>query len=122
MKKFSGILNVIKPDRTIKWLLPLIVGILMSANFAYAAPPKWETNKAEHAQAQTVIKENDIEIKAGRGVIIVATSRPVQIKVYTILGQLVSRETLPAGISQLNVQAHGVYIIKSGELTCKVAL
>lgn len=122
MKKFSGILNAIKPDRSIKWLLPLLVCILMSANLAYAAPPKWETNKTEHAQAQTVIKENDLEIKAGKGVIVVSTSRPAQIKVYTILGQLVSRENLPAGISQLNIQAHGVYIIKSGELTCKVAL
>lgn len=89
---------------------------------SFAASGKWETLKTERSDAKTVIRDSELEIKAARGVIVVTSSRPVQIKVYTILGQLISRENLPAGSSQLNVQAHGVYIIKTGELTCKVAL
>lgn len=87
-----------------------------------AAPSKWETIKTERTDVKTIVKDTEVEIKATRGVIVVSSSRPVQIKVYTILGQLISRETLPAGTSQLNVPAHGVYIIKTGDLTCKVAL
>lgn len=94
----------------------------LSSTPAFAAPSKWETIKTERTDVKTVVKDAEVEIKATRGVIVVSSSRPVQIKVYTILGQLISRETLPAGTSQLSVAAHGVYIIKTGDLTCKVAL
>ncbi|MDE5812849.1 MAG: T9SS type A sorting domain-containing protein, partial [Muribaculaceae bacterium] len=109
--------------RASAWLLAAVVSVLLTASPAYAANPKWEPARTEEQETdRTVIKETDIEIRTGKGVIVVTASKPVQVKVYTILGQLVSRENLPAGTSRLNVQAHGVYIIKSGELTCKVAL
>lgn len=87
-----------------------------------AAPSKWETPRQERTDIKTVARDNDVEIKAAKGIIVVSSPKPVQIKVYTILGQLVSRETLPAGTSQLSVSSHGIYIIRTGELTCKVAL
>lgn len=102
--------------------LTLLVGLMLTGTAVYAAPPKWEQTKTENTETKTVVKETDIEIRTARGMIVVTASKPIQVKVYTILGQLVSRENLPAGTSQLNIQAHGVYIIKSGDLTCKVAL
>lgn len=89
---------------------------------AYSAPAKWEVVKNERTDVKTVVKDSETEIKAARGVIVIHTTKPTQVKVYTILGQLVNRETLQAGQSQMNVSAHGVYIIKTPELTCKVAL
>lgn len=104
-------------------VIAIAVGLAMFNPLpASAAPSKWETPKQERTDTRVIIRENDVEIKAARGVIVVSAPKPVQIKVYTILGQLVSRETLPAGTSQLNVQAHGVYIIRTADLTCKVAL
>lgn len=100
----------------------LIAGLLLASGPLLAATPKWEPLKSESTEVKSIVKEADIEIRAGRGTIIVTASKPVQVKVYTILGQLVSRENLPAGTSQLTIPAHGVYIIKSGDLTCKVAL
>ena len=99
-----------------------VLTLIFSVTPTSAAPSKWETPKTERHDARVVVKDSDTEIRAARGVIIVTSSRPVQIKVYSILGQLVSRENLPAGTSQLNVPSHGVYIIKTGDLTCKVAL
>lgn len=121
-------MNTLGKNLKVRWrtvlrrLFPAAVGLMLTALPLHAAQPKWETSRTEHQDAKTVVKETDIEIRTGKGLIIVTSTRPVQIKVYTILGQLVSRENLPAGTSQLSVQAHGVYIIKSGELTCKVAL
>lgn len=89
---------------------------------AYAAPSKWEPAKGERHEAKTIVRDSETEIRVGRGIILVNSSKPVQIKVYTILGQLVSKENLPPGSSQLSVQAHGVYIIKTPDLTCKAAL
>lgn len=96
--------------------------MLLSSAPAFAAPAKWETPKTERTDVKTVVKDSETEIKVARGVIVIQSNRPTQVKVYTILGQLVSRETLPAGQSQLSLSTHGVYIIKTPELTCKVAL
>lgn len=120
--KYLGNHLKLRSGNVCKRILPLLVGLLLTGVPVFASTYKWEQTKSEHQDAKTVVKETDIEIRTGKGIIIVTSSRPVQIKVYTILGQLVSRENLPAGTSQLSVQAHGVYIIKSGELTCKVAL
>lgn len=87
-----------------------------------AAPLKWEQTKTERTDIRTEAKDAEVEIRASRGLVQVSASKPVHIKVYTILGTLVSSENLPAGISQLPIQAHGIYIIKTASLTCKVAL
>jgi len=104
------------------------ISVLLALAFAVggSAPVlarTWENLKSERAvESRRIAKESDVEVRAGKGVIIVATSRPVAVKVYTILGQVVSQETLPAGTSCLTVAGHGVYIVKVGDLTCKVAL
>lgn len=104
----------------------LKIGILLlasaSAASAFAAPKAWEPVKTERTDLKTVVKETDIEIKATQGLIIVSCNHPTQIKIFTILGRLVNNETLPAGRSQLLLPAHGVYIVKIGDLTCKVAV
>lgn len=104
----------------------LMSGILLlvsaAAVPAYAGPKSWEPVKTERADIKTVVKETDIEIKASQGLIVVACNHPVQIKIFTILGRLVNNETIPAGRSQLLLPAHGVYIVKIGDLTCKVAV
>ena len=105
-----------------------IIGLLIiSIAFAmpvpsYCAAKNWEALKSERADSKQIVKEAEIEIRTAKGAIIVTTSRPVQIKVFTILGQLVSNETLPAGTSQLTLGTHGIFIVKTGGLTCKVAL
>ncbi|MCM1370199.1 MAG: T9SS type A sorting domain-containing protein [Candidatus Amulumruptor caecigallinarius] len=82
----------------------------------------WETVKIERQDARQVVKESEIEIKSAPGVIIVTSNHPVQIKIFTILGRTVNTATLPAGKSQLQLPTHGVYIVKVGDLTCKVAV
>lgn len=100
----------------------LVVAALAAPAAAAPAPKGWEPVKAERVDAKTVLRETEIEIKAASGVLIVNSNHPVQIKVFTILGRLVNSETLPAGRSQLMLPAHGVYIVKVGDLTCKVAV
>lgn len=89
---------------------------------AMGASKSWEALKTERSDARYVVRDSETEIKTARGVIILSSSRPLQVKVFTILGQLVSSETIAAGTSQFAPGAHGVYIVKAGDLTCKVAL
>lgn len=100
----------------------LVVSAAVVPLSANAAPGKWEQVKSERSDTRTVAKDSDSEIKAARGIVVVNTNRQVQVKIYTILGQLVNKETLPPGISQIQIQPHGVYIIKIGDLTCKAFL
>lgn len=102
----------------------LIVTLLIASAASFVCQAKgWEMNpKTERTETRQVVKDTEIEIRAARGLILVTANHPVQIKIFTILGQQISSETLPAGTSQFSVNAHGVYIVKAGDLTCKVAL
>lgn len=100
----------------------LIAVAALSATPAFAAPKGWEIVKEERTDAKSVIRDTELEIKSASGLIIINTNHPVQVKVFTILGRLVSHETVQSGRSQLQLPAHGVYIVKVGDLTCKVAV
>lgn len=105
-------------------LASVIVGVaaLGTPVTAYSAPKGWEPVKQEYATAKTIVKETEFEIKVSPGVIVVNANHPVQIKIFTILGREVNSETLPAGSSRFTLPAHGVYIVKIGDVTCKVAV
>ncbi len=96
---------------------------LICALPTYAAR-NWESLKAnDRLQQARVVKQTvDIEVRSSRGTIIVTTSKPVQVRVFSILGQMISQDTLPAGTSILELNMHGVFIVKIGDMTCKVAL
>lgn len=100
--------------------------LLLTAAVSFMPPAAsakgWEPVKTERADAKYVVRESELDIKAASGLIIVSTNHAVQIKVFTILGRLVSSETVQPGKSQLQLPAHGVYIVKVGDLTCKVAV
>lgn len=106
-----------------------LISVMAAFALTWAAFPafasnqlSWEILRTERNDTKQIVKEQELEIRSAKGAIIVTTSRPVQIKVFTILGQIVSNETVPAGTSQLSVAGHGIYIVKVGSLTCKVAL
>ncbi len=81
----------------------------------------WEPVRADVSGLNSVAQDEDVEIRVSPGHVVVVAAQQVQIKVFTILGQVVSSETLPAGTSRLPL-SHGVYIVKVGDLTCKIAV
>lgn len=96
--------------------------------FALASLPSagyakgWETVKAENPQAQHIASDSELEIKTGRGVIYISSTRNLNVKIFTILGSRIADDNLTPGSYQFSVPTHGVYIIKAGDLTCKVAV
>ena len=108
-----------------RWRKLMILSVFAASGMlsALAVSPSWEPVKAERAQsARLVLHKQDLEVRTERGSIIISTQRPIQEKVFSILGQLVSQENLGAGTSRLELGVHGVYIVKIGNTTCKVAL
>lgn len=101
----------------------LVLAVLMGAiPFVSTVSARTWVKSEKASQSKVVAKDVDIEVRSGKGMIIVSTAKSVQVKVYSILGKLISQDTIPAGTSYFSVNSHGVFIVKIGDLTCKVAL
>ena len=101
----------------------LVILLLAVATFAApAAAPSWEAVDAPSHARVAVINSDKVEVAAGEGYIYVFSAKPVNVKVFTILGQLVSSSTLPAGHHRLRISTKGIYIVKIGTATHRVIL
>lgn len=90
-----------------------------------AAQPKWQPASGAAIEGQSlnnVESSNGIAIYTGNKSIIIVTDHKVEVRVFTILGQLVSHGNLPHGASILNINSRGIYIVKIENITQKVAL
>ena len=111
-------------QRKLLLILTILVAAMVLPWGDAAAQMQWR----ETTQTVTVPSLNDphlsdgIEIFGVNGAIIVRTPHRVQVRVFTILGQMVSQAVLNAGTSELKINARGIYIVKIGNITQKVAL
>ena len=109
-----------------KKLITSAVLMLATLNFAseIVAQTGWReaTNEAPAiVKTETGITDS-IEIYSKDGHIVVKLAQKSQVKVFTILGQLVSQAELNAGTSMLKMNSRGIYIVKVGNVTQKVAM
>jgi hypothetical protein len=108
------------------WVSILIIMVLAFGQSVCAQLQWRETNREITARSLTDPRLTDgIEIYGSNGVITIRTQRripPPQVRVFTILGQLVSQATLNPGTSELRINSRGIYLLRIGNLTQKVAL
>lgn len=95
--------------------------LAMAASVTTSAKVQWRETSGE-VQGKSLIAADGVEIFQRSGTIIIRTQRSVQVKVFTILGQLVSQATLQPGTSELKLNSRGIYLVKVGSITQKVAL
>ena len=105
------------------WIILVTVFCMTAAGDAWAQLQWRETTHQVTGRSLTDPSYTDgVEVFGNDGVITIRTSRRIQVRVFTILGQLISNATLNPGTSELRIRAHGVYILKIGNITQKVAL
>jgi hypothetical protein len=105
------------------WVSILIIMVLAFGQSVCAQLQWRETNREITARSLTDPRLTDgIEIYGSNGVITIRTQRRIQVRVFTILGQLVSQATLNPGTSELRINSRGIYLLRIGNLTQKVAL
>lgn len=102
-----------------------ILTVALWAMTASSAAPRWES--VDVPVSMEVISDqksddNVVEMAVKDGYIFIGTSRPVTVKVFTILGQLISQESLTAGTHRLRMTTRGVYILKVGSSTRRVTI
>lgn len=92
---------------------------------ASSAAPRWEGVDAPvqmEAVSESKTDDNVVEMAVKEGYIYIGTSRQVSVKVFTILGQLISQESLSPGVHRLRMGTRGVYILKIGSSTRRVTI
>ncbi|MCM1037332.1 MAG: hypothetical protein NC406_08445 [Bacteroides sp.] len=105
-------------------LLAILTLTLAAAAASAASPadsPRWEV--VETLPTDIVEPQNEhVEVIVRDGAIYLAAPRPTQVKLFTILGQTVAQDRLPAGTSRLRLSGRGIYILKAGSFTCRVTI
>ena len=103
-----------------------ILAVVLLAMTASSAAPRWESVdtpvEMEVISDQKPDDDATVEMTVKEGYVYIGSSRPVTVKVFTILGQLISQESLSAGTHRLRMTTRGVYILKVGSLTRRVTI
>lgn len=105
--------------------IPLIVLCLTAIAPAVAAN-SWEaTDKTMPAAERAATERMDADIPevwVKDGYIYISAQRPVTVKIFSILGQQISQESVPAGTYRLHLASRGIYILRAGTLTRRITL
>lgn len=102
----------------------VILIVVLTVVFTIGATQRWEevdTPPRAMVELQD-IDESPIGIAVSDGYIYVSSEKRITVKVFTILGQLVSEETLPEGIHRFLMRAKGIYVVKIGARTHRVTI
>ena len=105
-------------------LVILALVLTLGLENAALAEVQWrETNREVQGKTWNDPRASDgIEIYGGNGIITIVTPKRITVRVYTILGQIVSQATLQPGTSELRLGTRGIYLVRIGNLTQKVAI
>lgn len=107
---------------TIRIIALAIAAAALMAPAQAAAPPaqaqRWETVDTIIAE----LSDDNLDVTVRDQYIYVFSPRQVNVKLFTILGQLVSQSTLQPGTSRLRVNARGIYILKAGTATRRITI
>lgn len=114
-------------------LCRLCAALLLAAALAPAASgqapahsPRWEvvavTDAAQNSHASAPqTPELEVEVRDG-GVVLITVDRPATVKVFSILGQLITEKNVQPGTVRLRMDSRGIYILKAGTATRRINL
>ena len=103
-------------------ILALVLTLGME-NMSLAEVQWRETNREVQGKTWNDPRTSDgIEIYGRNGTITIVTPKRITVRVYTILGQIVSQATLQPGTSELRLGSRGIFLVRIGNLTQKVAI
>lgn len=112
-----------------RWALSLMVGACAALVCGAKAPVWEEVDTAPGPVAAQVLElpqggaeQPSVQVAVADGSVYVWTARPVTLKLFSILGQLVTQKEVGAGLHRLTLSSRGIYILRAGALTRRIAL
>lgn len=102
--------------------LAIIAALLMPGTVAHAQR-QWEEMETAPAAVERVEMQGDgIDITVKDGYVYVTTAKPVTVKIFSILGQLISQKAVEPGTWRTRITARGIYILKAGSVTRRITI
>ena len=83
---------------------------------------QWKEAKSINGNFKAVSTQPDIEIFSAPNIVMLKVNENVEVRLFTILGKLISAQQLEPGIFVYNMDSHGIYIIKTEKTSCKIAI
>lgn len=93
-----------------------------SALMPAAARPWEEASRRDAPQSEIQIDSEQIDITVKDGWVYITTQKTVQVKIFNILGQIISSETIQPGTHRFHLSARGIYILKAGGITRRITI
>ncbi len=104
-------------------LITYLAALVLGAMTAFATQRDWEeVTSPSPAVVQSLDTEAQIEITVRDGYIYIWSQHPVTVKLFSILGQQLHQETVPAGLHRLKMGSKGIFILRAGSLTRRITL
>ncbi len=102
----------------------LTLAALSSALPAYAAGrmPVWEVVELRDPRPDSAQRTEGPEVEIREKYVYISTERAETVRVYTILGQLVTQKEIQPGTIRLQLPTRGVYILKTDTATLRINL
>ncbi len=114
----------VSPSEMKRLMVIASIVLMLWVTPAVSAQIAWrETNRELPSRSLNNPHLSDgVEIYGSNGAIIIRTPRRINVSVFTILGQNVSQAAIGPGTAELKLGTRGIYIVKIGNITQKVAL
>lgn len=110
---------------TIKRFLQILIVCLAIAILPAPAGRAASFSWTETDREGTPLERYDgdgLDVAVKDRVIYISTDKTVDIKVFTILGQLISSTTVGPGVHMMKVESRGIYILKAGSVTRRITI
>lgn len=111
---------------TLKRILALaLCGVALLApldSFCQNKDNQWHEAKSVNANFKAVSTQSDIEVFSAPNIIMIKINKEADVKIFSILGKLINSRRLEPGIYEIQLDSHGIYIIKTDDTSCKVAV
>ena len=102
----------------------LTLAALCPALPAYAAgrAPVWEVVELRDPKPDSAQRAEGPEVEIREKYVYISTEHAETVRVYTILGQLVTQKEIQPGTIRLQLPTRGVYILKTDTATLRINL
>ena len=94
----------------------LTLAIAATTSVAAMAARTWEEVERYPAPIEQSMQQEDAAVQVHEGFVYVAIKQPVQVKLFTLLGQIIVQDTLKPGVYR------GIYLLKIGSSTRRITL
>lgn len=95
--------------------------LTITAVSGYAAPGWEKIAPAKEEITETVVQDG-VDVRVVDGAVWIRLNGKNNVKVFTILGQLVAEQQLDAGTWRMPLTARGIYILKIGSTTRRITI